>query len=92
MQALAGTALIFFALSAYVLTTGKDFSFMGHFLMVTLLAVIITVLGSIVLSFFGVQISVLGVVISCVVVLIMSGSVLYNTSEIINGGKTFRDD
>ena len=36
MQALGGTAIVFFALSAYVLTTRKDFSFMGGFLMVGL--------------------------------------------------------
>ena len=35
MQALGGTALIFFGLSAYVLTTKKDFSFMGGFLVET---------------------------------------------------------
>ncbi|MFU8765777.1 MAG: Bax inhibitor-1 family protein, partial [Haliea sp.] len=36
MQALGGTALVFFSLSAYALTTRKDFSFMGGFLMVGL--------------------------------------------------------
>ena len=37
MQALGGTALIFFALSGYALTSKKDFSFMGGFLMVGLI-------------------------------------------------------
>ena len=34
MQALGGTAVVFFGLSAYALTTRKDFSYMGGFLMV----------------------------------------------------------
>ncbi len=33
MQALGGTALIFFALSGYALTSKKDFSFMGGWLL-----------------------------------------------------------
>jgi modulator of FtsH protease len=88
MQALAGTAIIFFALSAYVLTTGKDFSFMGGFLMVGLLAVLVTILGSIVMGFFGIQISGLAMAINGVVVLLMSGFILYDTSRIIHGGET----
>ncbi|MFO1369591.1 MAG: Bax inhibitor-1/YccA family protein [Marinagarivorans sp.] len=88
MQALAGTALVFFSLSAYVLTTGKNFSFMGGFLMVGLVSVLITILGSMVLSFFGVHISGLGMAINGVIVLLMSGFILYDTSRIIHGGET----
>lgn len=88
MQALAGTALVFFALSAYVLTTGKDFSFMGGFLMVGLISVLITIVGSMVLSLFGVQVSGLAMAINGVIVLLMSGFILYDTSRIIHGGET----
>ena len=49
MQALGGTALVFFALSAYVLTTRKDFSFMGGFLFV---GMIVALIASIALMFF----------------------------------------
>jgi len=88
MQALAGTALVFFALSAYVLTTGKDFSFMGGFLMVGLISVLITIVGSMVLSLFRVQVSGLAMAINGVIVLLMSGFILYDTSRIIHGGET----
>src|SRR5210317_2248620 len=37
MQALGGTAIVFFGLSAYALTTRKDFSYLGGFLMVGLI-------------------------------------------------------
>ena len=43
MQALGGTALVFFGLSAYALTTRKDFSFMGGFLMVGLLVAVVAI-------------------------------------------------
>lgn len=83
MQALGSTALIFFALSAYVLTSRKDFSFMGGFLMAGLITVIIAMIANIFL-----QIPLMQVVISSVVVLIMSGFILFDTSRIINGGET----
>ncbi len=83
MQALGSTALIFFALSGYVLTSRKDFSFMGGFLMAGMIAVIIAMIANIFL-----QIPIMQVVISSVVVLIMSGFILFDTSRIINGGET----
>lgn len=83
MQALGSTALIFFALSGYVLTSRKDFSFIGGFLMAGMIAVIIAMIANIFL-----QIPMMQVVISSVVVLIMSGFILFDTSRIINGGET----
>ncbi|MFC0116797.1 Bax inhibitor-1/YccA family protein [Pseudoalteromonas xiamenensis] len=83
MQALGSTALIFFGLSAYALTTKKDFSFMGGFLMVGLIVVIIS---SLVNLFLGS--SLMFMVINAAVVLIMSGLILFDTSRIINGGET----
>ena len=83
MQALGGTAVVFFALSAYVLTTRKDFSFMGGFLMVGL---IVAVIASIVLIFFNVPVA--NMVLSAVIVLLMSGFILFDTSRIIHGGET----
>lgn len=89
MQALGGTAIIFFSLSIYVLTTKKDFSFMGGFLFVGLVAVIVGAIGAMVASyFFGVDVSLFSLVISGAVVLLMSGFILFDTSRIINGGET----
>jgi modulator of FtsH protease len=88
MQAMASTAFVFFALSAYVLTTGKNFSSWGGFLMVGLVTVLLIILGAIVLGFFGVEITGLAMAINGVVVLLMSGFILYDTSRIVNGGET----
>ena len=81
--AMGGTGVIFLGLSAYVLTTKKDFSFMGGFLMVGLMVVF----GAIILGFF-VQMPALQLTISAAIVLLMSGFILFDTSRIINGGET----
>lgn len=88
MQALGGTALVFFGLSGYVLTTRKDFSFMGGFLAVGLLVAIVGMVGAFIASLFGVQVSGFSLAISALVVLLMSGFILYDTSRIIHGGET----
>lgn len=82
MQALGGTALIFFALSAYALTSKKDFSFMGGFLMIGLIVVIVAGIANIFL-----QIPALSLAGSAAIVLIMSGLILFHTSRIIHGGE-----
>ena len=83
MQALAGTALIFFSLSGYALTTRKDFSFMGGFLFVGLMVVVVASIANI---FF--QVPAVSLAISAAAVLIMSGLILFDTSRIIHGGET----
>lgn len=88
MQALGGTAFIFLALSGYVLTTGKNFSFLGGFLFVGLLVVVLAMVGTVVAGLFGVAISGLSLAISAAVVFLMSGFILYDTSRIIHGGET----
>lgn len=88
MQALGGTALVFFILSGYVLTTGKDFSFMGGFLITGLIVAVIAILAVIVMGLFGINVPGLSLAISAVVVLLMSGFILYDTSRIIHGGET----
>lgn len=88
MQALGGTALVFFTLSGYVLTTGKDMSFMRGFLVVGLVVVLLAMLGSIVGGLFGLEMGAFSLAISGAVVLLMSGFILYDTSRIINGGET----
>ena len=88
MQALAGTALVFFGLSGYVLTTKKDFSFMRGFLVTGLIVVLLCALGVMVAGFFGVNISGASLAISAAIVFLMSGFILFDTSRIVNGGET----
>lgn len=83
MTALGGTGVIFLALSGYALTTQKDFSFMGGFLMVGLFVVI----GASLLNLF-MGIPALSLAVSAAVIMIMSGLILYQTSAIIHGGET----
>jgi len=81
--ALGGTGLIFFALSGYVLTTRKDFSYLGGFLFVAIMLALLAMIASI---FF--QIPALQLGISAAFVLISSGVILMQTSQIIHGGET----
>src|SRR3569832_2103436 len=83
MMAMGGTAAIFLALSAYVMTTRKDFSFMGGFLMVGILVAFLAGLGAIFFHMPG-----LSLAVSAMFVLLMSGLILYETSNIIHGGET----
>jgi len=83
LQALGGTAIVFFGLSAYALTTRKDFSFLGGFLMVGLLIAVVAMIANIFLA-----IPALSLTISSAVVFIMSGLILFDTSRIIHGGET----
>jgi len=83
MTALGGTGIIFLALSAYALTTKRDFSFMGGMLMAGMVVVVIAALANIFL-----QMPAMSLMISAVVILLMSGFILYDTSRIINGGET----
>lgn len=83
MQALGGTGIIFFALSGYALVSKKDFSFLGGFLMVGLLVVLVAAIANI---FF--QVPAVSLAISSAVIFIMSGLILFDTSRIIHGGET----
>ncbi len=83
MNAMAATGIIFLSLSAYVLTTKRDFSFMGGFLMVGIVLAFLAGLGAI---FF--EIPALSLAVSSMFVLLMAGLILYETSNIIHGGET----
>jgi len=83
MTAMGGTGLIFLGLSGYVLTTRKDFSFIGGFLMVGILVAFLAGIASVFLNMPG-----LSLAVSAMFVLLMSGMILYQTSEIIHGGET----
>lgn len=83
VKALIGSAIIFFGLSAYVLMSGKNFSFLGGFLFVGMLVAFLAGLGA---MFFNMP--ALSVVVSAAFLLIFSGYVLYDTSNIIHGEET----
>lgn len=83
MTALGGTGTIFLGLSAYALTTRKDFSYMGGFLMVGILVAFLAGLGAIFFS-----IPALSLAVSAMFILLMSGMILFQTSQIVHGGES----
>lgn len=83
MTAFGGTGLIFLGLSAYALTTKKNFAFMGGMLFAGILVAFLMSLAAI---FF--QIPALSIAVSAIFILLMSGLILYQTSAIVHGGET----
>ena len=83
MTALGATGVIFLSLSGYALTSRKDFSFMGAFLMVGILVAFLAGIAAMFFTMPG-----LSLAVSAMFVLLMSGLILYQTSEIIHGGET----
>jgi len=81
--AAGGTGVIFFTLAGIATVTKKDFSFMGKFLMVGLVLLIIASIANL---FF--QIPAASMTISALVILLFSGYILYDVSQIIQGGET----
>ncbi len=83
MTSLGGTGVIFLGLSAYALTTKKDFSFMSGFLMVGILVAFLAGIGAMVFN-----IPALSLGVSAMFIMLMSGMILYQTSAIIHGGES----
>ena len=83
MTAMGATAAVFLGLSGYALTSRKNFSFMGGFLMVGIMVAFLAGLGAI---FF--EMPALSLAVSAMFVLLMAGLILYETSNIIHGGET----
>lgn len=83
MMALGGTGVTFLALSGFALTTKRDFSGMGKFLMIGILVAFLASIGNI---FF--QIPALSLAVSGMFILLMAGLILYQTQQIVNGGET----
>ncbi len=81
--ALAATGATFLALSAWVLTTRRDFSFMGGFLFAGMVIALIAGLGAVFL-----QVPALGLAVAAMVALLSAGLILYETSRIVTGGET----
>jgi len=82
-MALATTGITFLALSAYVLKTRRDFSFMGGFLFAGMIIALLAGLAAVFM-----QIPALGLAVSAMVALLSAGLILYETSRIVNGGET----
>ncbi|MBC7984212.1 MAG: Bax inhibitor-1/YccA family protein [Candidatus Obscuribacterales bacterium] len=83
MMALGTTAVTFVGLSAYAIRSGRNFSFMGGFLTVGIIAAF--VLGLVAFFF---NMPALSLAVSGLFVLLMAGLILYQTGEIVNGGET----
>jgi modulator of FtsH protease len=81
--AAGGTGIIFLTLAGIATTTKKDFSFMGKFLLVGIILLIIASLANIFL-----QIPAMALALSAIGVLLFSGFILYDVSRIVNGGET----
>jgi modulator of FtsH protease len=85
LVALAGamTAAVFFVMATIATVSKRDFSFLGKFLFIGL---ILLVIASVANLFF--QVPALSVTLSAISVLIFSGYLLYDVSDIVRGGET----
>lgn len=81
-MAFGGTAGIFLGLSAYALTSRKDFSFLGGFLFA---GVLVAFLAGLAAVFF--EMPTLSLAVSAMFVLLMSGMILFETSRLVHGGE-----
>ena len=78
-----GTGVIFFAMSAIASTTKRDFSFLGKFLFVGMIALLVAMLANMFL-----QIPALALTISTLVIVVFSLFLLYDLNRILRGGET----
>jgi modulator of FtsH protease len=83
MMAFGSTAVTFLGLSGYALTSKKDFSFLGGFLMTGILVAFLAGIGAIVFNLPG-----LSLAVSAMFVLLMAGLILYQTSDMVHGRET----
>jgi len=82
-MAAGGTGIIFFSLATIATVTKKDFSFMGKFLFIGLIMLIVASLAN---MFF--QIPAMSLTISAIAVMIFSAYILFDVSRIVHGGET----
>jgi modulator of FtsH protease len=78
-----GTGVIFFAMGAIASTSKRDFSFMGKFLFVGMIALLVAMIANMFL-----QIPALALTISTLVIVVFSLFLLYDLNRIIRGGET----
>lgn len=83
IMSLTATGATFLALSAWVLKTRRDFSFLGGFLFA---GIIIAVVAGLAVAFL--QLPALGLAVAAMVALLSAGLILFETSRIVHGGET----
>jgi modulator of FtsH protease len=81
--AAGGTGVILMTMAGIATTTKKDFSFMGKFLLIGIILLIVASLANIFL-----QIPAITLALSGIGVILFSGFILYDVSRIVNGGET----
>ncbi|TAK81960.1 MAG: Bax inhibitor-1/YccA family protein [Betaproteobacteria bacterium] len=81
--AAVGTGVIFLTMGAIATTTKRDFSFMGKFLFVGMIALLVAMLANMWL-----QIPALALTLSTLVIVVFSGFLLYDLNRIVRGGET----
>lgn len=84
MMAMGGTAVVFLAMSGIALTTKKDFSFLGKFLLVGILVAFFAGLA----NYFFFQFQPLALAVSAMFTMLMAGLILFQTQQIVRGGET----
>lgn len=81
--AFGATATVFFACSAYVLTTRRDMSFLSGMMIALFVVLLVGIVANIFLA-----IPALSLAISALFVVFSTGAILMTTSNIIHGGET----
>jgi FtsH-binding integral membrane protein len=81
--AAVGTGITFFAMGALAQTIKRDLSFMGKFLFVGMIALLIAMIANMFL-----QIPALALTISTLVIVVFSLFLLYDLQRIMRGGET----
>ena len=81
--ALGGTAVIFLGLAGYAMTSKRDFSFMGGFVAIGMMVMVIGMIANIFL-----QLPLMSVIISGGIIMLMSALILMQIGSIVNGGET----
>ena len=81
--ALGGTAVIFLGLAGYAMASKRDFSFMGGFVAIGMMVMIVGMIANIFL-----QMPLMAVAISGGIILLMSAMILMQIGSIVNGGET----
>ncbi|HET9734211.1 MAG TPA: Bax inhibitor-1/YccA family protein [Burkholderiales bacterium] len=81
--AAGGTALVFFGMATIASVTKRDFSFMGKFLFVGMIALLLAMVANMFL-----QIPALALTISTLVIVVFSLFLLHDLSRIVTGGET----
>jgi len=83
MTAMSGTGVTFLVMSGIALVTRKDFSFLGRFLMIGVLVAFVAGIAAMVFGLSG-----LSLAVAAMFALLSSLLILWETSNIVNGGET----